>query len=180
MQKSLMVIPLVILLCFSISCQNQEAMAELEKFRAQAEVETQNKEVVRNWLKAADEGNLEDLMELFSPDFLWYFPSNSPTPMSKKESHEFLVMILKAFPEWIHKIEEIMAVGDKVITRQIDITTQTGEYLGIPATGNKVEFGVIIIWRLEDGKIVELREEGDMLGMMQQLGMELKPKEAKK
>jgi len=180
MKKLCIIPPLALILCFMVGCQDKEAMAELEEYKAQAEVEAQNKEVVRNWLKAADEGNLEDLMELFSPDFLWYFPSNSPAPMSKEESHEYLVMVLKAFPKWIHKIEEIMAVGDKVITRQIDITTQTGEYLGIPATGNKVEFGVIVIWRLEDGKIVELREEGDMLGMMQQLGMELKPKEAEK
>jgi steroid delta-isomerase-like uncharacterized protein len=155
-------------------------MAELEAMKAQAQVEKQNKEIVRKWIKMFDEGNLEGVMELFAPDLLWYSPSNSPTPMSKDESHEFLVMILKAFPEWSHKIEEIMAVGNKVITRQIDITTQTGEFQGIPATGNKVDFSVMVIWSLENGKIVEMREEGDMLGFMQQLGMELKPKEGEK
>lgn len=155
-------------------------MAELDEFRAQAVLEEQNKEVVRKCLKAIDEGNLEGAMELFAPNFLWYSPSNSLAPKSKEESHEFLVMLLKAFPRWTHKIEEIMAVDDKVITRTVDITTQTGEFQGIPATGNKVEFGVIAIWRLGDGKIVEIREEGDMLGLTQQLGMELKPKVGQK
>ncbi len=171
---------MAMILCFMVGCQDKEAMAELEAMKAQAAVEEQNKEVVRKWLKTADEGNLEGLMELFAPDFLWYSPSNSPTPMSKEEYHEFLVMALKAFPEWIHKIEEIMAVEDKVITRLIDITTQTGEFQGIPATGNKVEVGLIVIWRLKDGKIVEMREDSDRLGFLQQLGMELKPKEAEK
>jgi hypothetical protein len=38
-KKVLCAIPLVLLLCFTISCQNKAEKAELEKFRAQAEVE---------------------------------------------------------------------------------------------------------------------------------------------
>jgi hypothetical protein len=37
-----------------------------------------------------------------------------------------------------------------------------------------------MINRIENGKIVEDREYADLLGMMQQLGMELKPKQAEK
>jgi len=177
MKKLLMVIPLALILCFMVGCQDKEAMAELEKFKAQAEVEKQNKEVVLKFYEELDNGNIENVMELFAPNFLWYTPSNSPTPMSKEESHEFLKMIYEAFPKWQHKMEEIIAVGDKVITRAIDYTTHEGEFQGIPATGNKVEFGVIVIYSIDKGKIVEMREEGDMLGFFQQLGMELKPKE---
>jgi limonene-1,2-epoxide hydrolase len=36
------------------------------------------------------------------------------------------------------------------------------------------------IIRIENGKIVEMREEFDVLGLYQQLGMELKPKEGEK
>ena len=141
------------------------------------EIQEQNKEVARKFLAELDKGNLEGVMELFAPNSLWYFPSNSTTPMSKDETQEFLMMFLNALSETSHNIEEIMAVGDKVITRQIDIATHTGELQGIPASGNKVEFGVIVIWTFKDGKIVEIREEGDMLGFYQQIGMELKPKE---
>ena len=179
MKKLLMILPLALILCFMVGCQDKEALAELEAMKAQAEVEEQNMEVVRKWLKAADEGNIEGAMELFAPNFLWYYPSNNPAPMSTEESREHIVMLHKAFTEWVEKIEEIMAVGDKVITRAIATTTQTGKFLGIPATGKKVEYSLIVIWRLEDGKIVEMREEADMFGLMQQLGMELKPKEEK-
>ena len=180
MKNLLMIIPLVTLFCFTFSCQDKEAMAELEEMKAQAELEEQNKDVVCKFLEELDRGNIENVMELFAPNFLWYTPSNSPNPMSREETHEYLKMVLIAFPKWQHKIEEIIAVGDKVITRAIDYTTHEGEFQGIPATSNKVEFGVIVIWCIEDGKIVEMREEGDMLGFMQQLGMELKPKEAEK
>jgi predicted ester cyclase len=37
-----------------------------------------------------------------------------------------------------------------------------------------------MITRIENGKIVEEREEIDRLGAMMQLGMELKPKEGEK
>jgi len=180
MKKLCMILPLALIICFTVGCQDKEAMAELEEFKAQAEVEEQNKDVVRKFLEELDRGNIENVMELFASNFLWYTPSNSPNPMSREETHEFLKMVLIAFPKWQHKIEEIIAVSDKVITRVIDYTTHEGEFQGIPATGNKVEFGVIVIYRIEDGKIIEMREEGDMLGLMQQLGMELKPKEAEK
>ena len=58
--------------------------------------------------------------------------------------------------------------------------THQGEIQGIPPTGNKIEASGIMIHRVENGKVVEDREEADMLGLMQQLGMELKPKEVKK
>ncbi len=54
-----------------------------------------------------------------------------------------------------------------------------GDLGGIPATGVKTEAGGIEIFHIEDGKIVEVWEISDTLGIMQQLGMELKPKEEK-
>ncbi len=52
--------------------------------------------------------------------------------------------------------------------------------MGILPTGIKVEVGGINIMRIESGKIVEDWEDADVLGWMQQLGMELKPKEGEK
>ncbi len=43
--------------------------------------------------------------------------------------------------------------------------------MGIPPTGNKISFEVIEIVSLEDGMITEHWVVGDMLGMMQQLGV---------
>jgi predicted ester cyclase len=43
-----------------------------------------------------------------------------------------------------------------------------------------VTAGSIEIFTTKDGKIVEERQEADMLGMMTQLGLELKPTEPEK
>ena len=180
MKKLFMILPLALILCFMVGCQDKEAMAELEAMKAQAEIEEQNKEIVQKFFAEIDNGNVEIIKELFAPNVAYYFPSNNPEPYSQEESYEYMKMMFNAFPKWHHRIEELFAVDDIVIARVVDSSTHEGEYLGMPATGNKVEFGEILIYRLENGKIVEIRGEGDMLGFMQQLGMELKPKEGEK
>ena len=50
---------------------------------------------------------------------------------------------------------------------------------GIPGIENAIEGSGILITRIEDGKITADWEENDQLGMMWQLGMELKPREGK-
>lgn len=65
----------------------------------------------------------------------------------------------------------MIAEGDTVSTRVIWNATHEGEYLGIEATGNEVEFSVIEFHRLEDGKIAERWIQPDQLGLMQQLGV---------
>ncbi len=78
------------------------------------------------------------------------------------------------------RIDKLFADGDTVIVWFIITGTHRGEWGGIAATGNKVEISHVEIYRIENGKIVEMRQEGDYLGLMQQLGMELKPKEVTK
>ena len=174
MKKLCLIIPLVLILCFMVGCQDKEAIAELEAMKAQAEVEEQNKALVKRFYEEFNKGNVEIMKELCAPDYSFYYPSNSPKPMSREEIIEIVKMILKAFPDYNWTIEEIIAVRDKVITRITERGTHEGEYFGIPATGNKFEMSVIWITRIENGKIVEDREEQNTLGMMQQLGMELK------
>jgi steroid delta-isomerase-like uncharacterized protein len=179
MKKLYMILPLALILCFMVSCQDKEAMAELEEFRAQAKVEEQNKALILKWCEEQDKGNIDVFLDMFAPEFLYYDPSNSPNPMSKNETYEFLIEGSTLFKEVNHKIEEIIAVDDKVIVRVIFNSTLEGEFQGIPVTGKEVEFSEIVIFKIRDGKVIEAREETDKLGGFQQLGMELKPKEEK-
>jgi steroid delta-isomerase-like uncharacterized protein len=178
-KKLLCVVPLALLLCFTFACQNKAEKAELERFRTQAKVEEQNKEIVNRAWEASSKGDFETLKELGTPEYLWYLPSNSTKPISREEAIEKGKALHRAFPDMSFSVKELMAIGDKVISRYTLRGTQQGEFAGIPATGNKVEISGIMISRIENGKIVEEKEEWDMLGFMQQLGMELRPKEKK-
>jgi steroid delta-isomerase-like uncharacterized protein len=183
MKKYLLVIPLFFLLCFVVGCQDKAAMAELDEFRAQAAVEEQNKEIAKRFVEEENKGDAENnevFKGLQAPDLSYYFPSNIPKPMSLNEAIESLKPIFEAFPDAVWSIEDLIAAGDKVIVRFVLRGTHEGEFMGIPPTGKKVEVGGMAIMRIENGKIVEVWEDADVLGWMMQLGMELKPKEAGK
>jgi steroid delta-isomerase-like uncharacterized protein len=180
MSKLLCVIPLAALLCFTFACQNKAEKAELEKFRTQAKVEEQNKELCRKYVEAWNKGNYMNLKEAYAPNYSYYFPSGNPKPMSGEETIEMIKGIREGYPDSIWSIEELVAVGDMVITRNIFRGTHTGNYLGIPPTGQTIELSSITMARIINGKRVEEREEYDTLPLMQQLGMELKPKETEK
>ena len=78
---------------------------------------------------------------------------------------------LAANPDGYHVVEDMIAEGDKVVTRLSAYGTQTGELFGIPPTGKQVSMTAIAIHRIVNGKIVEHWGEADNLGMMQQLGV---------
>ena len=65
---------------------------------------------------------------------------------------------------------DVVAEGDRVVIRKTFRGTQTGEFMGMPPTGKSISVGVIDIFRIAGGKIVEHWGLADMMGMMQQLG----------
>jgi hypothetical protein len=117
MKKLCMVLSLVLVLCFAYGCQDKAAMAELEAFRAQAEVEEQNKELVLRFYEEIDKQNFDAAIEMLASEFGLYSPSNSPKPRSREESIEGLKMALRVSPDTNYGVEELYAVGDKVIAR---------------------------------------------------------------
>ena len=179
MKKLIMILPLALILCFMVGCQDKEAMAELEAFKAQAAVEEQNKALVKRLIEAWEQGNIGAWKEGVAPEYGWYQPSRSTNPLSREEAIESGKMIRNAFPDATISIEEMIAAGDKIITRYIMRATHEGELQGMPATGNKVEVSAIKISRIENGKLVEDRDEADGLGLLTQLTTGNKPKEEK-
>ena len=63
--------------------------------------------------------------------------------------------------------------GDKVAIRWTWRGTHTGEFWGIPATGNEVAITGISILHIVGGKIVEEWGEVDNMGLMAQLCVEM-------
>ena len=179
MKKLCIILPLALILCFMVGCQDKEAMAELEEFRAQAEVEEQNTAVVRKLMEEFDKKNMDIGDELNTPEYKLHFPIGSE-PKSTSQHREVLEVFWGAFPDMTHTIDRLISAGDKVTGQWTIRGTHTGEFMGIPPTGNLIEETCIGIWRFSDGKIAEFWGVLDMLSFMQQLGLELKPKEGEK
>ena len=180
MKKHLCIVLLVPLFFIAVACQDKAAMAELEKYRAQAAIEARNIEVIKTAIAAVDKGDLEGFQACLAPEFKLYVPSNSATPVSRGDYLAMVKMMTEAIPDMVHNVTEVLAVQDRVVMRVYMQGTHLGDLLGVPPTGNKIAVSYIVIFRLKDGLVVEEVAEEDFLGLYQQLGMELKPKEAKK
>ena len=180
MKRYICIVPLVLLFCFTIACQDKAAMAELEKYRAQAAVEARNIEVIKTVITEVDKGNLGVFQTYLAPEFKCYVPSNSTTPVSRDDYMAMVKKMTTAIPDMVHNVTEVFAVGDRVVMRVVIQGTHLAELEGIAPTGNKVSVSFIAIFRLKDGQVVEEIAEEDFLGFYRQLGMELRPVEAKK
>lgn len=77
--------------------------------------------------------------------------------------------MFSVFPDGCHQIDEIIAEGDKVVTRGMFSGTHQGELMGVPPTGKRVQFSFIHIDRIVDGKVVKHWGQADLFSMMQQL-----------
>ncbi len=180
MKKYLCVVPMVLLLCFTFACQDKAAMAELGKYRAQAKVEEQNEALVRSVFDKLNKRDMTVYQEIYAPEYGWHFQANNQKALTREEEAGFVKLLFAGFPDIRWDIEEIFARGDMVVARFTNRGTHTGEFQGLLPTGNSFEGGGVFVARIKSGKLVEVREEADVLGWMQQLGMELKPIAAKK
>jgi len=65
--------------------------------------------------------------------------------------------------------DDFWAAGDIVTESWVFQGTHSGDFLGIPASGKRLQVRGIEIWRLEDDKIVERWGVVDAAGVMDQL-----------
>jgi predicted ester cyclase len=87
-----------------------------------------------------------------------------------EDSKHFFVMLHSGFPGFQSTIEDLLSEGDKVVLRFTFRGTHQGEFMGIAPTGKQVTMSGINILRIADGKIVEMWNQEDVLGMMRQIG----------
>jgi len=179
MKKLCMILSLALIMCFTVGCQDKEAMAELEEMKAQAEVEEQNKEIVQRYWdgkwNTRDTGILDELM---APDVVYHGTSMEMNGI--EEYKQVYQSFLSAFHDTKLSIDGLIAEGDKVMSRVTMLGVHKGELEGLPPTGKTFTISAFTAFRIVDGKIAEEWEIFDELGMMHQLGMELKPKQEKK
>ena len=131
----------------------------------------ENKAIVSRFFEEVfNKKNLAFLDEYATPDSVDHnlLPG---MPAGLEGSRQFISMFLTAFPDLHAHLEDIVAEGDKVVTRTTYHGTNTGSLMGMPATGKAVSSSSIDITRLANGKSVEHWGLIDMLGLLQQMGV---------
>jgi len=132
-----------------------------------------NKTLSRRFFEEVwNKGNLAVLNELIAKDHVNSGPGTLPgLPTGPEGAKQLVTVYRNAFPDIHFKIDELIAEGDKVVTRWTAQGTHKGELVGIPATGKSSTVTGINVDRIVNGKIVESWGIFDQFGMMQNLGV---------
>ncbi len=127
------------------------------------------------------QGKLAVADEICAPNFVIHSPG---LPLEMQRGPEgvkrFATMIRTAFTMDSLTNDDSIAEGDKVVNRWTNRGKHKGELFGIPATGKDVTVTGIDVFRIAGGKLVELWQNWDQLGMLQQLGVASSPAQARK
>jgi len=79
---------------------------------------------------------------------------------------------ITSFPDLNFEVKEIIAEGDRVVTRWHLTGTHTGpQFQGIPTSNKKVAVDGVSIDTIKDGIVLEGFDAWDSLGFRQQLGI---------
>jgi predicted ester cyclase len=136
--------------------------------------EAHNKATVRQLCDAMNTGDPERISgaidELVEPNALIRTPLPLRTTGAQKLKEVF-TRLHRAFPDLQITIEDLIAVGDKVVSRNSVTGTHQGEYMGVSPTGTSVTYDEIFIFRFAGGRIAETWGVVDVLSQMRQLGV---------
>jgi predicted ester cyclase len=94
----------------------------------------------------------------------------SEEPVDFEGVTQFYETLWAAFPDVVATVEDVFGEGEKLCFRVTVTATHKGDFMGTPATGNPVRFGVQNLYYFRDGKVVERWSNADLLGLMVQLG----------
>jgi predicted ester cyclase len=136
--------------------------------------ETSNKETIRRFQDAMHTDDPELIAraidEFVEPDVVIRTPL--PVGATGPQALKLVFTTLhRAFPDLHVAIDDLIAEGDKVVSRNTVTGTNLGEYMGRPPTGRPITYKEIFIFRLAAGRIAETWGVVDVLAQMRQLGV---------
>lgn len=130
----------------------------------------ENMDLMRQIYDVIATGDAERADELMAEGLVEHEIQPPGSPRGREGFKDFVRRIKAGFPDLECHVEDMAAAGDKVWARARLTGTHQGEFMGVAASGNRVEFDVIDIGRFENGQGVEHWGVSDAMGLMMQIG----------
>jgi predicted ester cyclase len=125
-----------------------------------------NKALIKRYFTALEEGDLAALDEIVATDYQDHVPGRTPGRGALKTAAEALRV---AFPDMTSTVTHILAEGDLVAVRNRVTGTHHGPLGDLPATGNRVDFAALQLFRVAGDFVVAHWESFDESSLAQQL-----------
>ena len=110
------------------------------------------------------------LDEIMKDDYVHHNENDDPFPDGKNQFKEFHKQIFKAMTGFRYNINRIIAEDDIVMLYATVTGTHSGEWMGNPPTNNRLNYNVVDIFRIKDGKISDHWDVADTLALFTQVG----------
>lgn len=128
-----------------------------------------NIQIITRFEHAFRAGDLAAIDELCDPGLV----DHNPAPGQEQTVAGFKRKVAgyKAiFPDLEEDLQDIIASGDTVATRWVLTGSQQQEFMGIPASGQKIRVEGMNFYRLDGGRVTDVWTQFDGVAMLRQLG----------
>jgi steroid delta-isomerase-like uncharacterized protein len=125
--------------------------------------------ITRYFQEVWNEGRVDALDDLLTPDYLNHSPSTPNPPRGPAGLKPIVRAMREAIPDLHYEILDLIATHDKAAVHLRVTGTQTGPLFGIPATGQRIDVRQMQIEWIKDGRIWQHWRITDELALMRQL-----------
>jgi steroid delta-isomerase-like uncharacterized protein len=139
-------------------------------------VHTNKRIVERFYDEVWARGNVSFTEEVFADDYVRHDLRPTPAAPGAAGQARIAEAFRHAFPDLDWRVDLVLAEDDLVAARWTASGTHTGRWGDLAPTGRRAEFSGVNIFRFgEDGKVAEIWNHRDDLGLMEQLGAPIFP-----
>jgi predicted ester cyclase len=131
-----------------------------------------NKALVRRFYEQVwGKGNYQVADDVFAPDYSRHDLRPTQAAPGPEGQKQIALAFRDAFPDLRFDVELLVAEGDYVAARWIASGTHTGRWGSVEPTERHVTFSGVNIFRFENGRVAEIWNHRDDLGLQEQLGV---------
>jgi steroid delta-isomerase-like uncharacterized protein len=123
-----------------------------------------NKAIIRKWMDAWKDKDLDAIEELFAPDY-----TVNETLIGIEGVNGGVEFLHSVLADISADMDDLVAEGEKVVLRWTVRGKHVGELMGIPPTGKILELKGTNIYLIRNGKIAANHEQTNMLEVVQSL-----------
>jgi predicted ester cyclase len=163
----LMVLAMVMLIMSLAACQPVQPVSAMQA-KVAVSARDENQALVQRFYDAVNQRKFDLIKDIFDPNIVEHAFNKDGMELKDTE-------LWSAFPDQQITVD-LWVIEKDLVTAVVTIDqTHQGELRGVPATGNKVVYTNMDIWRIKDGKIMEVWHNFPVSDIMLQIGYQLVP-----
>lgn len=131
----------------------------------------ENKQAAQRIYDVWDGDDEDALDDVLAEDVILNKPEHVGGSVRGRDAYkDNLQMVRAGFPDLFFEAHDVVAEDDMVVAYCTFGGTHDGELMGIEPTGTAVEVGDFVLYRFDDGKVVEVTNLPDLFGLFLQVG----------